>query len=97
MGGHGQDTEEFQWPHHDEQSRVANYFHLLATVNQSSRPVSPFMNNPNSSRKPGLDKSTMAQGYFHAFFREVRRLGMGANGTVLLCEHVLDGNSLGKI
>ncbi|KAG8903254.1 putative serine/threonine-protein kinase iks1 [Tulasnella sp. 417] len=38
----------------------------------------------------------MAQGYFTAFFREKRRLGMGANGTVLLCEHVLDGNVLGE-
>ncbi|KAG9004176.1 putative serine/threonine-protein kinase iks1 [Tulasnella sp. 427] len=38
----------------------------------------------------------MAQGYFTAFFREKQRLGMGANGTVLLCEHILDGNVLGE-
>ncbi|KAH9940700.1 kinase-like protein [Amylocystis lapponica] len=37
----------------------------------------------------------MAEGYFKAFFREECRLGMGANGSVFLCQHVLDGNLLG--
>lgn len=40
---------------------------------------------------PGTPKrrfgdSSMAQGYFAAFFKEERRLGMGANGTVYLCQ-----------
>jgi hypothetical protein len=30
--------------------------------------------------------SSMAQGYFAAFFKEERRLGMGANGSVYLCQ-----------
>lgn len=37
----------------------------------------------------------MAEGYFKAFFQEEARLGMGANGTVFLCQHVLNGNPLG--
>ncbi|KAJ7274919.1 kinase-like protein [Mycena rebaudengoi] len=37
----------------------------------------------------------MAEGYFKAFFQEECRLGMGANGSVYLCQHVLDGNPLG--
>jgi hypothetical protein len=28
----------------------------------------------------------MADGYFKAFFQEEYRLGMGANGTVFLCQ-----------
>jgi hypothetical protein len=40
---------------------------------------------------PGTPKqrfgdSSMAQGYFAAFFKEERRIGMGANGTVYLCQ-----------
>ncbi|KAH8984945.1 kinase-like protein [Lactarius akahatsu] len=38
---------------------------------------------------------SMAEGYFKAFFQEEARLGMGANGTVFLCQHVLNGNPLG--
>ncbi|OBZ78055.1 putative serine/threonine-protein kinase iksA [Grifola frondosa] len=37
----------------------------------------------------------MAEGYFKAFFKEEYRIGMGANGSVFLCQHVLDGNDLG--
>lgn len=37
----------------------------------------------------------MAEGYFKAFFQEEYRLGMGANGSVYLCQHVLDGEPLG--
>jgi hypothetical protein len=31
-------------------------------------------------------EDSMAQGYFTAFFKEEKRLGMGANGTVYLCQ-----------
>lgn len=37
----------------------------------------------------------MAEGYFEAFFQEEYRLGMGASGSVYLCQHVLDGQPLG--
>jgi hypothetical protein len=29
---------------------------------------------------------TMAEGYFETFFREEKRLGMGASGSVYLCQ-----------
>ena len=33
-----------------------------------------------------FSRDSMAQGYFAAFFREEKRLGMGANGSVHLCQ-----------
>lgn len=36
--------------------------------------------------KQRFGESSMAQGYFAAFFKEERRLGMGANGSVYLCQ-----------
>ncbi|KIK63101.1 hypothetical protein GYMLUDRAFT_163886 [Collybiopsis luxurians FD-317 M1] len=41
-------------------------------------------------------KGTLADGYFNAFFKEECKLGMGANGSVFLCQHMLDGNALGR-
>ncbi|KAF5363041.1 hypothetical protein D9758_012637 [Tetrapyrgos nigripes] len=38
----------------------------------------------------------MAEGYFDAFFRVEKKLGMGANRSVFLCQHVLDNNPLGR-
>ena len=79
---------------HPESSRVPNYFHLLAIANETvSRPGSPSATDPSQRT---LGNAALANGYFAAFFREERRLGMGANGTVWLCEHLLDGNPLGK-
>ncbi|GBE87646.1 kinase-like domain-containing protein [Sparassis latifolia] len=56
----------------------------------------------NSTRGPNgsaggnaFRAENMAEGYFKAFFKEECRLGMGANGSVFLCQHVLDGNLLG--
>src|SRR5258708_24045557 len=75
--------------------RAPNYFHLLAAHNEStSRPLTPphFEDEP----RPPLGSETMAEGYFDAFFREESKLGMGANGSVFLCQHVLDGNLLGR-
>jgi hypothetical protein len=45
----------------------------------------------NDDSVPGTPKrrfgeNSMAQGYFAAFFREEKRLGMGANGSVHLCQ-----------
>ncbi|KIM42420.1 hypothetical protein M413DRAFT_444837 [Hebeloma cylindrosporum] len=55
------------------------------------------------TRTPDASRSTtsafpaekMAEGYFKTFFQEEFKLGMGANGSVFLCQHVLDGNPLG--
>ncbi|KAG9000808.1 putative serine/threonine-protein kinase iks1 [Tulasnella sp. 427] len=95
--------------HTDPHSRVPNYFQLLAQANESSRPTTPGPYGAHQSTstssvyleaEPDVETlfagNSMAQGYFTAFFREKQRLGMGANGTVLLCEHILDGNVLGE-
>ncbi|QRV74645.1 kinase domain protein [Ceratobasidium sp. AG-Ba] len=39
--------------------------------------------------------SRSSNGYYSTFFHEETRLGMGANGTVFLCQHVLNGIPLG--
>ncbi|KAL7415204.1 kinase-like domain-containing protein [Mrakia frigida] len=36
-----------------------------------------------------------ADGYYERFFKEEGRLGMGAQGTVFLCQHLLDNQPLG--
>lgn len=71
-------------------SRAPNYFHLLSLVNETaSRPGTP----PPRDRSP-LEMA-MADGYFASFFEEQYKIGMGANGSVFLCQHVLDGIPLG--
>uniref|UniRef100_A0A8H7XRT1 non-specific serine/threonine protein kinase n=1 Tax=Psilocybe cubensis TaxID=181762 RepID=A0A8H7XRT1_PSICU len=49
----------------------------------------------NRSTKGAFPAEKMAQGYFKTFFQEEYKLGMGASGSVFLCQHVLDGNPLG--
>ncbi|KAF8526599.1 kinase-like protein [Hysterangium stoloniferum] len=77
-----------------QDSRAHNYFQLLEVSNESSRPATPFRDSPPSATS--INSDTMAEGYFSAFFREEHRLGMGANGSVFLCQHVLDGTFLGR-
>ncbi|KAG7092144.1 hypothetical protein E1B28_008517 [Marasmius oreades] len=76
-------------------SRTSNYFRLLAVANETttgtSRPPLESSFQETSSFPPGM----LAEGYFKAFFQEECRLGMGANGSVYLCQHMLDGNPLG--
>ena len=69
------------------ESRVHNYFQLLAVANESSRPPTPFASTPGPEpASAGIATETMAEGYFSAFFKEDCRLGMGANGSVFLCQ-----------
>lgn len=37
-----------------------------------------------------------SRGYYERFFREEKRLGMGAEGSVFLATHVIGGNVLGE-
>jgi glutaredoxin len=93
--------------------RDSNYFHLLAIANETtSRPSTPPTPSESRSRRNTFPAEAMAEGYFKAFFQEESRLGMGANGSVYLCQvcvsllvsrsqaedsqHVLDGNLLGQ-
>ncbi|KAA1467177.1 kinase-like protein [Dentipellis sp. KUC8613] len=97
------DRDEFE---DNDARRDANYFQLLEVVNETaSRPSSPPMlgdegmptrrEESRDGRSKGFKKESMAEGYFEAFFREEARLGMGANGSVFLCQHVLNDNPLG--
>ncbi|KAI0945315.1 hypothetical protein AcW1_001562 [Taiwanofungus camphoratus] len=89
-------------------SRATNYFQLLEIANETaSRPATPSTSTSRASRNIGGSASNasagsgafradnMAEGYFKAFFKEEGKLGMGANGSVFLCQHLLDGNPLG--
>jgi hypothetical protein len=51
----------------------------------SSRNVSPGPAQRNADGQP-FRSDSMAEGYFKAFFQEEYRLGMGANGSVYLCQ-----------
>lgn len=82
----------------DLRNRVANYFQLLAVANEtSSRPITPVAiadevdaingaSNMARSSPRALSADAMADGYFKAFFKEECKLGMGANGSVFLCQ-----------
>lgn len=60
------------------------------TSGASSSPgASGDASTPNSSSSPGpsaFRAENMAEGYFKAFFKEECKLGMGANGSVFLCQ-----------
>lgn len=77
-------------------SRVPNYFQLLQISNEStSVPPTPTSHTnripspepaASSSNGQAFRANNMAEGYFEAFFQEECRLGMGANGSVYLCQ-----------
>ncbi|KAJ7509442.1 kinase-like protein [Mycena galericulata] len=69
----------------EESFRASNYFHLLQIANETvSRPSTPPTPSERESRT--FPAEAMAEGYFKAFFQEEFRLGMGANGSVYLCQ-----------
>lgn len=81
-------------------SRAPNYFQLLQIANEiGSVPSTPassrrsrtptFVSQADSDdvqSEPPFRAENMAEGYFKAFFQEECRLGMGANGSVYLCQ-----------
>jgi hypothetical protein len=70
-------------------ARVDNYFQLLEIANETwSRPSTPggARLHDSGSEEPGFAPHDMAGGYFKTFFKEERRLGMGAGGSVYLCQ-----------
>ncbi|KAF8223462.1 kinase-like protein [Tricholoma matsutake] len=78
-------------------SRASDYFQLLAIANENSRPSTPHTieDTRQGGQRSAFPAEAMAEGYFKAFFQEEYKLGMGANGSVFLCQHMLDGNALG--
>lgn len=92
--GEMEDTEDSDFDE-NPRSRAANYFQLLQVANESSsvpqtpRSSSPALDGPGPSTSTTSEPfraDNMAEGYFKAFFREECRLGMGANGSVYLCQ-----------
>ncbi len=72
-------------------SRASNYFHLLAIANDTwsrpSTPPSPIEPGDNAEAGPStFSRDSLAHGYFKTFFTEEQKLGMGANGSVYLCQ-----------
>lgn len=81
-------------------SRAPNYFQLLQIANKTgSVPSTPAASrrsrtptvveqegSENASSEVPFRAENMAEGYFKAFFQEECRLGMGANGSVYLCQ-----------
>jgi hypothetical protein len=68
-------------------SRASDYFQLLAIANESSRPSTPHtIASTNQEQRSAFPAEAMAEGYFKAFFQEECKLGMGANGSVFLCQ-----------
>ncbi|PSR71429.1 hypothetical protein PHLCEN_2v12696 [Hermanssonia centrifuga] len=78
-------------------SRAPNYFQLLQIANETaSIPSTPIAETSSRDDTPPATPTTagstpfragnMADGYFKAFFQEECRLGMGANGSVYLCQ-----------
>ena len=59
----------------------------------SSTPLPP---SGASTPPEPIAHASEAQGYYARFFVELKRLGRGARGQVYLCQHVLNGNQLGK-
>lgn len=87
-----------------------HYFRVLERAHESSRPGTPTPSSvPDSltrsqsatptqgGQRDDDDASHMpAMGYYRRFFKEERRLGIGAEGSVFLATHVIGGNVLGE-
>lgn len=76
-------------------SRATNYFQILQVSNEvNSRPASPYSVHSDDESLPDPERPSpsafpaqnMAEGYFNRFFQEEYKLGMGANGSVFLCQ-----------
>ena len=51
---------------------------------------------PTAAGSRGISSSAFNPGYFKQHFRELKILGRGGNGVVLLVEHLMDGVGLGQ-
>jgi hypothetical protein len=73
-----------------------DYFHLLGESHNGSPAPTPEPSRPGTPEiGRHLDSSSFLEGYYSRFFVEVADLGRGMTGTVHLCQHVLNGNTLG--
>jgi hypothetical protein len=83
--------------------RTRGYFQILEDAHEMSRPPSPSLSRryertptPAQEDDDVLDEMHLpAKGYYGEYFREERKLGMGAEGSVFLATHIISGNVLG--
>lgn len=78
--------------------RVGPYFQILEQSVDGSRASTPVQGNDTpergdvrsqrdrNSRTPNVEPQRSIEGYYHRFFIEEKRLGMGAEGSVFLCQ-----------
>ncbi|CAK9780707.1 unnamed protein product [Cutaneotrichosporon oleaginosum] len=98
-------------PRSDQEGTAeGHYFRVLERAHESSRPGTPSSarrggsphSHPatpprNGDYCPDEDSSNLpAMGYYRRFFKEERRLGIGAEGSVFLATHIIGGNVLVK-
>lgn len=80
-------------------SGMDSYFQTLEHVHSESESFSQGMGVDDLLNSPQTDSSNeenlSATGYYARFFQEVRKLGMGAEGSVYLAVHHIDGDTLG--
>ena len=85
--------------------RTRGYFQILEDAHEMSRPPSPSISRRRFERTPTpvpedddlLDEMNLpAKGYYGEYFKEERKLGMGAEGSVFLATHIISGHVLGK-
>ena len=80
------------------------YFQILERAYEGSRPPSPRLREKSqtpfsplseSEERKDEDEDLPAKGYYERYFREEKRLGMGAEGSVYLATHIIGENVLG--
>lgn len=94
FGLHASEDLEFDETDPSRHSRNPQYFQLLSVVNESATGPPPLTAHEGDERGPAqsdgtsraFPSDTMAEGYFQRFFQEEHKLGMGANGSVYLCQ-----------
>lgn len=72
--------------------RIGPYFQILEQSVDGSRASTPIQERDTpehaerQSRTPNVEPQRSIEGYYHRFFIEEKRLGMGAEGSVFLCQ-----------
>lgn len=91
----------------DSEHGEAQYFRVLERAHELSRPGTPVSSShqrisrseSSTFRNPSRDEidpsDLPAMGYYQRFFKENRRLGIGAEGSVYLATHIIGGSALG--
>lgn len=73
------------------------YFTFLRSHHQAtSTPLLANTATNTNSDAEGIPKSSFDEGYYARFFREIKKLGRGAGGSVYHCQHVLNSTPLGS-